>query len=113
MVSEPCLGPAQVSEIARLLKRAEALQGMPVEIEWALDDSGFKLLQARPLSLQPAQVPRASPASSPSAAAARRTSRRSLASAASRWCWASATPHDAFPTARRSPWTASRASSAG
>ena len=22
---------------------------MPVEIEWALDDAGFKLLQARPL----------------------------------------------------------------
>ena len=31
--------------------------GMPVEIEWALDDEGFKLLQARPLHVQPAHVP--------------------------------------------------------
>ena len=30
---------------------------MPVEIEWALDDAGFKLLQARPLHLEPATVP--------------------------------------------------------
>jgi len=28
--------------------------GMPVEIEWALDNAGFKLLQARPLHLEPA-----------------------------------------------------------
>jgi pyruvate,water dikinase len=31
--------------------------GMPVEIEWALDDSGFKLLQARPLHVEAAPVP--------------------------------------------------------
>ena len=31
--------------------------GMPVEIEWALDGSGFKLLQGRPLHLEPAAVP--------------------------------------------------------
>ena len=30
---------------------------MPVEIEWALDDAGFKLLQARPLHVEPARVP--------------------------------------------------------
>jgi pyruvate,water dikinase len=32
---------------------------MPIEIEWALDDEGFKLLQARPLNLddKPAHVP--------------------------------------------------------
>ena len=30
---------------------------MPVEIEWALDETGFKLLQARPLHMQPAHVP--------------------------------------------------------
>ena len=45
------------SEIGRLLRRAEDVVGMPVEIEWALDEEGFKLLQARPLHLQPAQVP--------------------------------------------------------
>ena len=27
---------------------------MPVEIEWAMDDAGFKLLQARPLHVEPA-----------------------------------------------------------
>ena len=57
LVSEPCLEPAQVSQIARLLRRAEEVVGMPVEIEWALDDEGVKLLQARPLHLQPAHVP--------------------------------------------------------
>jgi len=30
---------------------------VPVEIEWALDDCGFKLLQARPLVVAPATVP--------------------------------------------------------
>jgi pyruvate,water dikinase len=30
---------------------------MPVEIEWALDEAGFQLLQARPLHMQPATVP--------------------------------------------------------
>ena len=43
--------------IARLLRKAEDVVGMPVEIEWALDEDGFKLLQARPLHMQPAQVP--------------------------------------------------------
>jgi pyruvate,water dikinase len=57
LVSEPCLDQAQVVELARLLRRAEDVQGGPVEIEWALDDQGFKLLQARPLHMEPAQVP--------------------------------------------------------
>jgi pyruvate,water dikinase len=57
LVAEPCLEPAQVVEIAYLLQRAEDVIGMPVEIEWALDEAGFTLLQARPLHLQPAHVP--------------------------------------------------------
>jgi pyruvate,water dikinase len=57
LVGEPCLDTAQAVEIGRLLQRAEDLAGMPVEIEWALDDLGITLLQARPLHLQPAQVP--------------------------------------------------------
>ena len=57
LVSEPCLDEPQVLEIGRLLRRAEGVIGMPVEIEWALDAEGFKLLQARPLHLQPARVP--------------------------------------------------------
>jgi pyruvate,water dikinase len=55
--SEPCLDSVQVREIGRLLRRVEDVVGMPVEIEWALDEEGFKLLQARPLHLQPAHVP--------------------------------------------------------
>jgi len=45
-----------VRELGALLRRVEQLMGMPVEIEWALDDAGFKLLQARPLHLQPASA---------------------------------------------------------
>jgi len=57
LAAEPCLNPAQVSEIGDLLRRAEEVVGTAVEIEWALDDEGIKLLQARPLHLQPAHVP--------------------------------------------------------
>jgi len=57
LVAEPCLSEAEAIEIGRLLQRAEDVAGIPVEIEWALDEEGFKLLQARPLHLQPAQVP--------------------------------------------------------
>jgi pyruvate,water dikinase len=54
-----CLTPAQAEELGRYLIQAEAVMGRPVEIEWALDDAGVKLLQSRPLHLddQPAQVP--------------------------------------------------------
>jgi pyruvate,water dikinase len=55
--AEPCLDPARVMEIGRFLRRAEDIVGGPVEIEWALDDEGVKLLQARPLHLQAAHVP--------------------------------------------------------
>jgi len=55
--TEAALDPAQAVELGALLSRTEDVIGMPVEIEWALDDSGFKLLQARPLHLQSAPVP--------------------------------------------------------
>jgi pyruvate,water dikinase len=57
MVSEPCLTESQAVELAGLLRRVEDLMGMPVEIEWAMDDSRFQLLQARPLHTQPAATP--------------------------------------------------------
>ncbi len=57
LIAEPCLDAARVTEIGSLLQRAAEVEGMPVEIEWALDDEGFKLLQARPLHMQPAHVP--------------------------------------------------------
>jgi pyruvate,water dikinase len=54
---EPCLTPGQATELGRLLRRCEDLLAMPVEIEWAQDESGFKLLQARPLHVQATLVP--------------------------------------------------------
>ncbi|MBI4275115.1 MAG: hypothetical protein HY659_10500 [Rhizobiales bacterium] len=57
LVSAPCLDAGQAVALGRLLRKAERVIGQPVEIEWALDDEGFKLLQARPLHVQPAYVP--------------------------------------------------------
>lgn len=57
LVGAPCLDSAQVVELGRLLRRVESIMGMPVEIEWAWDGAGLKLLQARPLHMRPAQVP--------------------------------------------------------
>ena len=57
LVAEPCLDTAQIGEIGRLLRRVEEVVGMPVEIEWALDEDGFTLLQARPLHMEAAHVP--------------------------------------------------------
>jgi pyruvate,water dikinase len=49
LVDKPCLSAGEAVALGRLLRKAEAALGMPVEIEWALDQTGFKLLQARPL----------------------------------------------------------------
>jgi pyruvate,water dikinase len=57
LVAAPCLEPGQATQLGRLLRKAEDVLGQPVEIEWALDDGGFKLLQARPLHVEPAPVP--------------------------------------------------------
>ena len=57
LVSKPCLNRTQAVELGRLLRRVEDIMGMAVEIEWALDDAGFKLLQARPLHLEASPVP--------------------------------------------------------
>ncbi|MFZ0608341.1 MAG: PEP/pyruvate-binding domain-containing protein, partial [Xanthobacteraceae bacterium] len=57
LVSAPCLEAGQATVLGRLMRKCEAVLGMPVEIEWALDDNGFKLLQARPLHVAPAHVP--------------------------------------------------------
>lgn len=48
----PCLSDAEAAELGRLLLKAEEWMGQSVEIEWAMDDGGFKLLQARPLHIQ-------------------------------------------------------------
>jgi len=57
LVDAACLEPGQAVRLGRMLRKAEDVLGYPVEIEWALDDDGFKLLQARPLHVEPAHVP--------------------------------------------------------
>ncbi len=57
LVSEPSLTPGEAATLGRLLRKCEQLAGQPVEIEWALDEVGFKLLQSRPLHVEPAIVP--------------------------------------------------------
>ncbi len=57
LVSAPCLEAGQATTLGRLMRKCENVLGTAVEIEWALDDAGFKLLQARPLHVAPAQVP--------------------------------------------------------
>ena len=57
LVEKPCLDAGEAVTLGRMLRKVETLFGMPVEIEWALDDEGFKLLQARPLHVEPATVP--------------------------------------------------------
>jgi pyruvate,water dikinase len=54
-----CLKPAEAEELGRLMLAAETLMGMPVEVEWAMDDAGIKMLQSRPLHCddRPAHVP--------------------------------------------------------
>ncbi len=57
MVNEPCLTAGEAVTLGRLLRKAEQLADGPVEIEWAIDGDGFKLLQSRPLHMEPATVP--------------------------------------------------------
>ena len=57
LVNEPCLTPGEAVTLGRLLRKCEQLAGGPVEIEWAMDESGFKLLQSRPLHVEQAHVP--------------------------------------------------------
>ena len=57
LVAAPCLDAAQAVTLGRMMRKAESVIGGPVEIEWALDDAGIKLLQARPLTVEPITVP--------------------------------------------------------
>ena len=57
LVSEPCLSPGEAVTLGRLLRKCEQLAGGPVEIEWAMDEGGFKLLQSRPLHVEVPIVP--------------------------------------------------------
>ncbi len=57
LVRAPCLDAGEAVTLGRMMRKAEAVVGGPVEIEWALDAEGFKLLQARPLTVEPSIVP--------------------------------------------------------
>jgi pyruvate, water dikinase len=57
LVNEPCLTPGEAVTLGRLLRKCEQLAVGPVEIEWAKDDAGFKLLQSRPLHVEAPIVP--------------------------------------------------------
>jgi len=57
LLAAPALDAEQLAELCLFMKKTEELMQRPVEIEWALDDSGIKLLQARPLSVAEAPVP--------------------------------------------------------
>jgi pyruvate,water dikinase len=57
LVTKPCLEAGEATTLGRMMRKAEQLYGEPVEIEWALDDTGFKLLQARALEVAPTIVP--------------------------------------------------------
>jgi pyruvate, water dikinase len=57
LVRAPCLDAGQAVMLGRMMRKAEAVIGGAVEIEWALDATGLKLLQARPLAVEPAAVP--------------------------------------------------------
>ncbi|HKW37603.1 MAG TPA: PEP/pyruvate-binding domain-containing protein, partial [Burkholderiales bacterium] len=52
-----CLGAEEVAEIGLLMRKSEEVVGGPVEIEWAADATGIRLLQARPLRVAEATVP--------------------------------------------------------
>ena len=56
-VNKPCLTPGEAVTLGRLLRKCEQLAGGPVEIEWAMDERGFKLLQSRPLHVEAPIVP--------------------------------------------------------
>ncbi len=55
--AEPCLDREQATRLGWLMRKAEDVMGMPVEIEWAQDECGFRLLQARALHLEAPAVP--------------------------------------------------------
>jgi pyruvate, water dikinase len=57
LVNEPCLTQGDAVTLGRLLRKCEALAGGPVEIEWAMDEADFKLLQSRPLHVEAPVVP--------------------------------------------------------
>jgi len=57
LACEASVGVEQAEALGAMLLKAESVCGGRVEIEWALDEHGPKLLQARPLRVEPAPAP--------------------------------------------------------
>jgi pyruvate, water dikinase len=57
LACEASIGVEHAEALGAMLLKAETVCGGPVEIEWALDEQGPKLLQARPLRVEPAPAP--------------------------------------------------------
>jgi pyruvate,water dikinase len=57
LACEASVSVEQAEALGAMLLGAERICGRPVEIEWALDEHGPKLLQARPLRVEPAPAP--------------------------------------------------------
>ena len=57
LLAAPVLDAEQLGELALQMRKAEEIFQHPVEIEWAQDETGIKLLQARPLNVAEAPVP--------------------------------------------------------
>ncbi len=53
----PSVTDEELEVLVQLGKRVEAALHQPVDVEWALDRQGLWLLQARPVTVLPAQVP--------------------------------------------------------
>ena len=57
LACEASISVEQAEALGAMLMKAERVCGGPVEIEWALDEHGPKLLQARPLRVEAAPAP--------------------------------------------------------
>ena len=52
------LSDEQAAELARYGSQIEGLYGMPMDIEWALADGKFAIIQARPITALPPEAPK-------------------------------------------------------
>ncbi|HEX9135132.1 MAG TPA: PEP/pyruvate-binding domain-containing protein [Ktedonobacteraceae bacterium] len=55
--TQAALSPAQAAELARIGEQIEDLYGQPMDIEWALSDGLFFIMQTRPITALRAQTP--------------------------------------------------------
>jgi phosphohistidine swiveling domain-containing protein len=63
----PTLDDRSVAELARLGVQIEDLYAMPMDIEWALADGAFAIVQARPITALPPEPPEPEPELEPPA----------------------------------------------